>query len=146
MRLNELQPPEGSTKSKKRLGRGSGSGRGKTSGKGHKGQRSRSGWKSRPWFEGGQMPLVRRLPVYGFKNVFKKQYAIVNVKKLNSFEDGTEVTPELLVDTGIIKKVKDGVRILGDGELERNLTVKAHHFSKSALTKIESAGGQAVVL
>jgi large subunit ribosomal protein L15 len=143
MRLNELKPPKGSTRSKKRLGKGQGSGHGKTSGKGHKGQLSRSGASSRPWFEGGQMPLQRRLPVRGFTNIFRKEYAIVNLDKLNKFEDGTIVTPKLLRSAGIVKKWKDGVKVLGNGELEKSLTVKAHRFSKSALSKIKSAGGRA---
>ncbi len=146
MRLNELRPPEGSTRARKRLGRGIGSGHGGTSGKGHKGQRSRSGHKSRPWFEGGQMPLQRRLPVRGFTNVFRKEYAIVNLDKLNSFPDDTVVTPKLLKNAGIIKKMKDGVKILGDGELEKRLTVKAHRFSESAVGKIKKAGGEAVAI
>jgi large subunit ribosomal protein L15 len=143
MRLNELRPPKGSTHAKKRLGKGQGSGHGKTSGKGHKGQLARSGGKSRPWFEGGQMPLQRRIPKRGFTNIFRKEYTIVNLDKLNGFEDGTVVTPKLLKSVGIIKKWKAGVKILGDGELEKSLTVKAHKFSKSALSKIESAGGKA---
>ncbi|MHC4605222.1 MAG: 50S ribosomal protein L15 [Planctomycetota bacterium] len=143
MRLNELRPPKGSTHAKKRLGRGPGSGHGKTSGRGHKGQRSRSGGKSRPWFEGGQMPLQRRLPVRGFTNIFRKQYAIVNLDTLNRFPDDTVVTPKLLKSVGIIRKLKDGVKILGNGELEKSLTVKAHRFSKSALDKIQNAGGKA---
>ena len=143
MRLNELKPPKGSTHAKKRLGKGQGSTHGKTSGKGHKGQLSRSGGKSRAWFEGGQMPLQRRLPVRGFTNIFRKQYTIVNLDKLSKFEDGAVVTPKLLRSVGIIKKWKDGVKILGNGELEKSLTVKAHRFSKSALSKIESAGGKA---
>lgn len=144
MRLNELRSPKGSTHARKRLGRGPGSGHGKTSGRGHKGQRARSGGKPRPWFEGGQMPLQRRLPVRGFTNVFKKQYAIVNLDKLNRFADDTVVTPKLLKSVGIIKKMKDGVKILGDGELEvERLTIKAHRFSKSALDKIKNAGGKA---
>ena len=146
MRLNELRPPDGSTKSRKRLGRGQGSGYGGTSGRGHKGQLSRSGGKSRPWFEGGQMPLQRRLPVRGFTNIFRKEYAIVNLDKLNRFEDGTVVTPKLLKSIGMVKKWKDGVKILGNGELEKSLTVKAHRFSKSALDKIKSAGGEAVAI
>ena len=145
MRLNELRPPEGARRTKKRLGRGPGSGRGKTSGRGHKGQRSRSGGKH-PWFEGGQMPLQRRLPKRGFTNIFRKQYTIVNLDKLNRFSDGTVVTPRLLKSVGIVKKMQDGVKILGDGELEKSLTVKAHRFSKSALDKIESAGGEAVAI
>jgi len=144
MRLNELRPPKGSTRAKKRLGKGQGSGTGKTSGKGHKGQLSRSGGKSRPWFSGGQMPLQRRLPKRGFTNIFRKEYTVVNLDKLNGFSDGAIVTPKLLKSVGIIKKWKDGVKILGDGELDKSLTVKAHRFSKSALSKIEGAGGKAV--
>ena len=143
MRLNELRPPKGSTRAKKRLGQGQGSGHGKTSGKGHKGQLARSGGKSRPWFEGGQMPLQRRMPKRGFTNIFRKEYTIVNLDKLNGFEDGAIVTPKLLKSVGIIKKWKDGVKILGNGELEKSLTVKAHRFSKSALSKIQDAGGKA---
>ena len=143
MKLNELRPPEGARRAKKVLGRGPGSGHGKTSGRGHKGQLSRSGGKSRPWFEGGQMPIQRRLPIRGFTNVFRKQYAIVNVDALNRFPDDTLVTPKLLRNMGIIKKIKDGVKVLGNGELERSLTVKAHRFSKSAVEKIENAGGKA---
>ena len=143
MRLNELKPPDGSTKSSKRLGKGQGSGYGGTSGRGHKGQLSRSGGKSRPWFEGGQMPIQRRLPKRGFTNIFRKEYAIVNLDGLNRFQDGTVVTPKLLKSIGIIKKFKDGVKILGNGELEKSLTIKAHRFSKSALSKIEGAGGKA---
>ncbi len=143
MRLNELRPPKGSTRAKKRLGKGQGSGHGKTSGKGHKGQLARSGGKSRPWFEGGQMPLQRRMPKRGFTNIFRKEYTIVNLDKLNGFEDGAIVTPKLLKSVGIIKKWKDGVKILGNGELEKSLTVKAHRFSKSALSKIQDAGGKA---
>ena len=141
MRLNELRPPKGSTHAKKRLGKGQGSGHGKTSGKGHKGQLARSGGGSAPWFEGGQMPIQRRLPKRGFTNIFKKEYAVVNLDRLNDFEDGTVVTPKLLKSVGIIKKRKDGVKILGNGELEKSLTVKVHRFSKSALSKIEGAGG-----
>jgi large subunit ribosomal protein L15 len=143
MKLNELRPSRGSTNARKRLGRGQGSGYGGTSGKGHKGQLSRSGGKSRAWFEGGQMPLQRRLPVRGFTNVFGKHYTIVNLDRLNGFEDGTIVTPKLLKSAGIVKKWKDGIKILGNGELEKSLTVKAHKFSKSALAKIQSAGGKA---
>jgi large subunit ribosomal protein L15 len=146
MRLNELRPPERSTNARKRLGRGTGSGHGRTSGKGHKGQRARSGHKLRSWFEGGQMPLQRRLPVRGFTNVFRKEYAIVNLDRLNGFPDDTVVTPKLLKNAGIIRRMKDGVKILGDGELEKRLTVKAHRFSKSAIDKIEKAGGEAVAI
>lgn len=146
MKLNELSPPSGSTRSRKRLGRGQGSGYGGTSGRGHKGQLSRSGGKSPAWFEGGQMPLYRRLPKRGFTNIFKKQFTVVNMDKLNVFDDGTIVTPKLLKSVGIVKKWKDGIKILGDGELEKSLTVKAHRFSKSALSKIEGAGGKAVAI
>ena len=139
MKLHDLRPAEGGgVKARKRLGRGIGSGTGKTSGKGHKGQNARSGGGVRPGFEGGQMPLFRRLPKRGFTNVFKKEYALVNVSVLENFEDGAEVTPEILINSGLIKKAKakDGVRILGDGELTKKLTVKAHHFSKAAIEKI----------
>ncbi len=146
MRLNELRPPERSTHARKRVGRGTGSGHGGTSGKGHKGQRARSGHKLRSWFEGGQMPLQRRLPVRGFTNIFRKEYAIVNLDRLNSFPDDTVVTPKLLKNAGIINKMKDGVKILGDGELEKRLTVKAHRFSKPAIDKIKKAGGEAVAI
>ncbi len=146
MKLNELRPPKGSTHPRKRVGRGIGSGHGKTSGRGHKGQLARAGGKSHIWFEGGQMPIQRRLPMRGFNNIFKKQYAIINMDVLNRFPDETVVTPELLVSSGIVKKLRDGIKVLGDGELERNLTVQAHSFSKSALDKIKSAGGTAVVV
>ncbi|NLY08364.1 MAG: 50S ribosomal protein L15 [Tissierellia bacterium] len=149
MKLHDLRPAEGGgVKAKKRLGRGIGSGTGKTSGKGHKGQNARSGGGVRPGFEGGQMPLFRRLPKRGFTNVFAKQVAAINLGALNCFEANTEVTPELLFETGLIKKSKaaDGVKILGQGELEKALTVKANFFSKSAVEKIESAGGKAEVI
>jgi len=146
MRLNELKPPKGSTHPRKRLGRGEGSGHGKTSGKGHKGQLARSGGRVRPWFEGGQMPIQRRLPVHGFTNIFHKQYVIVNLDDLNVFPDNTIVTPKLLKSKGIIKKWTVGIKVLGDGEINRNLIVKAHRFSKSAETKIENAGGRAEVI
>lgn len=146
MRLHDLKPAEGSRKERKRVGRGIGSGLGKTSGRGHKGQKARSGGNIRPGFEGGQMPLTRRLPKRGFTNIFKKEYAIVNLSLLDNFEDGTVVTPELLIEKGIIKKVKDGVKILGSGDLSKKLTVKAHKFSKSAIDKIESIGGKAEVI
>ena len=146
MKINELSPAEGSRKKRKRVGRGPGSGHGKTCCRGHKGQRSRSGGGVRPGFEGGQMPLHRRLPKRGFTNIFKKEYSIVSLDTLNRFEDGTIVTPKLLKSVGIIKKWKDGVKILGNGELEKNLTVKAHRFSKSASSKIEGAGGKAVAI
>jgi len=146
MKLNELKPPKKSTHARKRLGRGEGSGVGKTSGRGSKGQRSRSGGNIRPWFEGGQMPLQRRLPVRGFTNLFQKQYSIVNLNKLNVFSENTTVTPKLLKSVGIIRKLKDGVKILGNGEIEKALIVKASVFSKSASAKIVSAGGKAEVI
>jgi large subunit ribosomal protein L15 len=146
MKLNELKPPEGSTHSRKRLGRGIGSGHGKTAGRGSKGQLSRAGGSSHPWFEGGQMPIQRRLPIRGFKNIFKKEYAIVNLNVLNNFQDGTIVNPELLLSSGIVKQLKIGVKILGNGELDKSLTVEAHSFSKSALDKIKNAGGTAKVI
>lgn len=146
MKLHELRPKEGSRFKARRVGRGIGSGFGKTSGRGHKGQKSRSGGGVRIGFEGGQMPLYRRLPKRGFTNVFKKEIVAVNVEALNRFEGGTEVTPTLLVESGIIKSVKDGVKILGNGNLEKALTVKAHSFSQAAREKIEAAGGRAEVI
>jgi large subunit ribosomal protein L15 len=146
MRLDELQPAEGSKFKVKRIGRGIGSGTGKTSGKGHKGQNARSGGGVRPGFEGGQMPLYRRLPKRGFKNIFAKQYVSINVEQLERFDNGTEVTAELLKETGVISKTLDGVKVLGRGELTKNLTVKAAKFSASAAEKIEKAGGKAEVM
>ncbi|NLB42413.1 MAG: 50S ribosomal protein L15 [Clostridiales bacterium] len=146
MKLHELQPAEGSVKTPLRKGRGPGSGLGKTSGRGHKGQKSRSGGGVRPGFEGGQMPLTRRLPKRGFTNIFAKVYSLVNVRDLDEFEDGTIVTPQLLKKTGLIKKQNDGVKILGEGEITKNLTVQAHKFSKSAKEKIEASGGKAEVI
>ncbi|HHZ19423.1 MAG TPA: 50S ribosomal protein L15 [Firmicutes bacterium] len=146
MKLHELQPAPGAKTSPKRVGRGIGSGLGKTSGKGHKGQKARSGGGKGPAFEGGQTPLQRRLPKRGFTNIFAKEYAEVNVEQLNRFADGTEVTPELLKQSGIVKNLKDGVRILGQGELSKRLTVKANGFTKSAVAKIETAGGKAEVI
>ena len=146
MRLDELQPAEGSKFAPKRVGRGIGSGNGKTSGKGHKGQNARSGGGVRPGFEGGQMPLYRRLPKRGFKNIFAKQYVTINVEDLERFENGTEVTAELLKETGVISKVLDGVKVLGRGELSKSLTVKVAKFSESAKEKIEKAGGKAEVM
>lgn len=146
MRLDELQPAEGSKFKVKRIGRGIGSGTGKTSGKGHKGQNARSGGGVRPGFEGGQMPLYRRLPKRGFKNIFAKQYVTINVEELEKFDNGTEVTAELLKETGVISKVLDGVKVLGRGELTKKLTVKAAKFSASAAEKIEKAGGKAEVM
>lgn len=146
MKLHELRPNKGATKKRKRLGRGTATGQGKTAGRGQDGQNSRSGGGTRPGFEGGQMPLIRRIPKRGFNNPFKKVFTIVNIEDLNRFEDGTEITPELLKETGMIKKVNDGIKILGDGQLERKLTIKAHKFSKSAIEKIEAAGGKAEVI
>ena len=149
MKLHDLRPNEGGgVKARKRVGRGIGSGTGKTSGRGHKGQNARSGGGVRPGFEGGQMPLFRRLPKRGFTNNFKKEYAVLNVADLNVFEEGTEITPEFLIENNYVKaaKAKDGIRILGDGELNVKLTVKAQHFSKSAIEKIEACGGKAEVI
>ena len=144
MNLNELVPAPGSRTKPYRKGRGIGSGNGKTAGKGHKGQNARSGGGVRPGFEGGQMPLYRRLPKRGFKNPFKKVYTLVNVETLNRFENGTEITAELLKETGVISKIqKDGVKILGEGNLEKAVTVKAAKFTASAQEKIEKAGGKA---
>ena len=146
MKLHELTPAAGATKPAYRKGRGAGSGNGKTAGRGHKGQWARSGGGVRPGFEGGQMPLARRLPKRGFNNIFGTTYATVNVEVLNRFEDGTEVTVELLLETGVISKALDGVKILGNGELTKKLTVKAAAFSASAKEKIEAAGGKAEVV
>ena len=147
MKLHELRPSEGAFKTSKRLGRGTGSGLGKTSGKGHKGQNARSGGGVRPGFEGGQLPLFRRLPKRGFSNaMFKVEYATINVSDLEKFEDGAVVTPELLKEMGILKKQLAGVKVLGNGELTKKITVKAHKFSKSAIEKIEAIGGKAEVI
>lgn len=146
MRLEELKAPPGANKRIKRVGRGTGSGHGKTSTRGHKGQKARSGGGVRPGFEGGQMPLQRRLPKRGFTNIFKKQYAIVNVKDLNIFENGMEITPEVLIQVGLVKNVLDGVKILGEGDLEKQLTIKAHKASKQAIEKISAKGGRVEVI
>ncbi|MCT4605191.1 MAG: 50S ribosomal protein L15 [Marinisporobacter sp.] len=146
MKLHELRPAEGSTKNRKRLGRGTATGQGKTAGRGQDGQKSRSGGSVKPGFEGGQMPLYRRLPKRGFTNVFKKQWTIINIDTLNKFDEGTVVTPALLLEKGIIKKVVDGVKVLGNGELQKKVTVQAHKFSQSAVEKIEAAGGKAEVI
>ena len=146
MKLNELKPAEGSTTAARRLGRGTGSGLGKTSGKGHKGAKARSGGGKRPGFEGGQMPLTRQLPKRGFTNIFAKEYATVNVEDLNVFEDGTEVTVELLKAKRIVRKELDGLKVLGNGELTKKLTVKAVKFTGSAKEKIEAVGGTAEVI
>ena len=146
MKLHDLQPAAGSTKTRKCKGRGMGSGNGKTAGRGHKGQWARSGGGVRPGFEGGQMPLARRLPKRGFHNIFAKNYAEVNVAQLNALENGTEVTFETLVAQGLVSKKYDGVRILGKGALEKKLTVKAAGITASAKEKIEAAGGKAEVI
>jgi large subunit ribosomal protein L15 len=146
MKLHELKPAVGSTKNRNRVGRGIGSGNGKTSGRGHKGQNSRSGGGVRLGFEGGQNPLYRRLPKRGFTNPTRKIYSIVNIETLNRFDAGTEVTPELLIETGVVKNVKDGIKILGNGTLEKGLTVKANKFTASAVEAIESAGGKTEVI
>ncbi|MVP02238.1 50S ribosomal protein L15 [Paenibacillus lutrae] len=146
MKLHELSSAEGSRHTRKRIGRGVGSGLGKTSGRGHKGQNARSGGGVRPGFEGGQNPLYRRLPKRGFVNPTRKEFAIVNLEDLNRFEAGTEVTPELLMETGIVKAQKDGIKILGNGEITVKLTVKANKFSQSAVDKIQAAGGQSEVI
>lgn len=146
MKIHELQPAPGSRHSGKRVGRGAGSGMGKTSTRGHKGQNARSGGGVRPGFEGGQNPLYRRLPKRGFNNPFRKEYAIVNLEQLNKFEDGTEVTPEILINAGIVKNPLAGIKVLGEGELTAKLSVKANKFSKSAVEKITAAGGNAEVI
>ena len=146
MKLHELHPAEGSTSAQKRLGRGSGSGLGKTSGKGHKGAKARSGGGKRPGFEGGQMPLYRRVPKRGFNNVFGTEYAEVNVERLEAFEDGAVVDAKALLEARIIRKELDGVKVLGGGELTKKRTVKAAKFTGSAKEKIEAVGGKAEVI
>ena len=147
MKLHDLKPAPGSKSKRKRVGRGMGSGNGYTSGRGANGQNSRSGGLVRPTFEGGQTPLFRRLPKRGFNNINKKEYSIVNVYQLNRFDEGKEITPEVLKESGIIDKVaKSGVKILGTGLLEKPLTIKAHAFSRSAKEIIEEAGGKAEVI
>ncbi|SRR5699024_9253999 len=146
MKLHELKPAEGATSARKRLGRGIGSGLGKTSGKGHKGAKARSGGGKRPGFEGGQMPLTMRLPKRGFTNNFRKEYVAINVSRLDVFEDGATVGPVELIEMGIIKKIGDGIKIMGDGELNRKLTVQANKFTATAKEKIEAAGGKAEVI
>lgn len=147
MKLHELSPVAGSTKERKRIGRGAGSGQGKTAGKGHKGQKARAGRGMRPGFEGGQMPLQRRLPKRGFNNIFRKVIVAVNVADLNAkFEDGAVVDAEALKSVGLVKNYFDGIKILGNGELTKKLTVKANAFSESAKQKIEAAGGNAEVI
>ena len=146
MKLYELTPSEGSTKDSKRKGRGHGTGNGKTAGRGHKGQKARSGGGVRVGFEGGQMPLYRRLPKRGFTNIFAKEYTEVNIAQLNKLEAGTVVTAESLKEMGIISKICDGLKVLGNGELDKKLTVQAKKFTKSAVEKIEAAGGKAEVI
>ncbi|MGI6175036.1 MAG: 50S ribosomal protein L15 [Christensenellales bacterium] len=146
MKLHELQPAEGARTAPKRVGRGVGSGLGKTSGRGHKGQKSRSGGGVRPGFEGGQMPLSRRLPKRGFTNIFAKEYAIINVEALEIFDHDTEITAELLKEKKIIKKLNDGLKVLGKGELTKKLNVKAAKVSKTAQEKIEAVGGKVEVI
>ncbi len=146
MNLHELKPAEGSTRVRRRVGRGIGSGMGKQSTRGAKGQNARTGGGVRPGFEGGQMPLYRRLPKRGFKNIFADEFAIVNVESLNCFEDNAVVDPATLVEAGILKNVRDSVRVLGNGELKKALTVRAQGFTKSAQQKIEAAGGKAEVI
>ena len=146
MKLNEITPAAGSNRDVKRVGRGHGSGNGKTAGKGHKGQKARAGKGMRAAFEGGQMPLARRIPKRGFNNIFAAKFAIVNVSDLNKFKDGTVVDAELLKAAGLIKKEYDGVKVLGNGELTAKLTVKAAKFSQSAVEKIEKAGGKTEVM
>ena len=146
MRIHELKKAEGSTKAPKRIGRGQGTGQGTTAGRGMNGQNSRSGGGVRLGFEGGQMPLYRRLPKRGFTNHWAKEYAEINVKDLNRFDNDTVVDFDLLIQSGLVKQVKDGVKVLGNGELEKKLTVKAEKFSKSAAEKIEKAGGKVEVI
>lgn len=146
MKLHEMKYTEGARKTRKRIGRGHGSGTGKTAGKGHKGQNARSGGGVRLGFEGGQTPIFRRLPKRGFTNFTRKEYAIVNVESLNVFEAGVVITPELLIETGLVKKTLDGIKILGDGQLDKALTVQANKFSKTAVTSIEQAGGKVEVI
>jgi large subunit ribosomal protein L15 len=146
MKLHELKPPAGARKRRKIVGRGPGSGHGKTAGKGEKGQKARSGGGSHPWFEGGQLPLHRRVPKRGFTNIFRKRYAIVNVADLNRFEPGTAVTPGALQAAGLIRQAGEGVKVLGDGEVTRSLTVSAQKFSRAAAEKIRAAGGTVEVL
>lgn len=146
MKLHELSPVSGSKKESKRIGRGHGSGQGKTAGKGHKGQKARSGYSRKIGFEGGQMPLQRRVPKRGFNNIFAKEIVSINVGSLNVFRSGSNVDAEALVKAGLVKKVKDGIKILGNGELKKRLNIKVSAYSESAKQKIEAAGGKAEVI
>ncbi|MGP1569444.1 MAG: 50S ribosomal protein L15 [Eubacteriales bacterium] len=146
MKLHELAAPVGASKNRKRRGRGTATGQGKTGGRGMNGQNSRSGGGVRPGFEGGQMPLYRRIPKRGFTNINRKEYTVLNVEDLNRFDADAVITPEMLKEMGIVKQVKAGIKILGNGEIEKKLTVKAHKFSKVAIEKIEAAGGKAEVI
>jgi large subunit ribosomal protein L15 len=146
MRLEELKPAAGAKKKAKRVGRGPGSGSGKTAGKGHKGQKARSGGVKGAGFEGGQMPLQRRIPKRGFTNIFRKEYSVVNIQDLEVMAGGDPITPEMLMQNGLIKDMKTGVKVLGMGELKAKLTVRAHKFSKSAVEKIQAAGGKVEVI
>lgn len=146
MRLNELNSNDGSVHAKKRVGRGNASGHGTTAGRGNKGHKSRSGWKNKFYFEGGQMPLSRRLPKRGFRNIFKRKYAVINVEVLNRYNDDEIITPERLVQEGLVKNVKDGVKVLSRGEINKRLTVRAHRFSEEAVKKIKSSGGKVEVI
>jgi len=145
MNLSDIRPPAGQVKGRKRIGRGMGSGMGKTSTRGHKGQHAGTGFSQKRGFEGGQMPLHRRLPKRGFTNIFKKQFAIINLGRLEKLE-GNTFSPDSLLESGLIQKVRDGLKVLGTGQLTRAITVEAHHFSKSALEKIQAAGGTATVI
>jgi len=144
--LHALSRSKGANQQKKRVGRGPGSGLGVRAGRGQKGQKSRSGYSQRFGFEGGQMPLYRRLPKRGFTNKFRKEYIVLNVRDLNAFDEGVEVSPQTLIESGYVKNMRDGLRILGEGDLTRKLTVRAHHFTGSAKAKIEAAGGSVEVL
>lgn len=146
MKLDDLRPPKGARKKKKRVGCGVGSGHGKTSCKGHKGQKARSGGGKQPGFEGGQMPLARRIPKRGFTSTFKIRYAEVNLRDLARFEDIAEITPEILIERGLVKKIYQGIKIMGHGELTGGITIKAHRFTAGAIRKIEAAGGKAEVI
>ena len=146
MKLSELRPPKGQTRKPKRVGRGMGSGLGKTSGRGEKGQKSRSGYHGKRGFEGGQMPLHRRIPKRGFRNIFKKRWAVVNLDTLAALEATDAITPELLAERGVVRRAGEGLRVLGNGELKHAITVRAHHFSAGARQKIEAAGGKAELI